>query len=514
MEKSNPLSNARIAQNTIILYIRMILLMGVTLYTSRLVLVILGVEDYGIYNVVGGFLGMFTFLNSAMSSCTQRYITYAIGRGDEKELKKIFSASIKIHLLIAVIVFFLSETIGLWFVMTKLVIPSDRFIAAMVVYQCTIVSTLIMIMGFPFNADIIAHEKMSMFAYISAYEVLAKLLIMYLLVTIAIDKLVLYSVLLLIIQVSIITIYFFYCRRYFVETKAIYNVVDKRLIKEMISFTGWNLWGAAAAALFGQGLNILLNLFFGPLVNAARGISVQVQTAVQQFSVNFQTALNPQIIKSYARGDLKAMHTLIYRSSKFTFFLLMCLILPIISEIDIILSIWLKEVPENTNVFVSLILVITLIDAVSNPFMISVAATGKVRVYQSMIGGLLLLILPISYIVLKLGAAPYMVFVVHLGVALVAFIVRLFIIRSLINLSIQGYSKNVLFPCFWVAVPSVLTIWGLKQIVDDSVINVIIIVFVSCIIVLFYSFLLGLTHAERLFIVDRIKNILTNDRGD
>ena len=500
-------NNALIAKNTIFLYIRMVILMGVTLYTSRVVLSTLGIEDYGIYNVVGGFISMFAFLNGAMNNCTQRYITYALGKGDEFELKKVFSNSIITHFIIAIAIVLLSETIGLWFVIEKLVIPGNRFVAAMVVYQCSILSTFFVIMGFPFNADIIAHEKMSAFAYISIYEAIAKLLIVYLLIIGNVDKLILYSVLLLIIQVTVISIYVYYCKKRFVEATLKWNL-DKKLLKEMVSFTSWNLWGGLAAALFGQGINILLNLFFGPVINAARGIAVQVQSAVQQFSSNFQIALNPQIIKNYANSDLDTMHSLIYRSSRFTFYLMLLIILPVIIEIDMILSFWLNEVPHNTSIFVSFMLLIAMVDAVSNPLMVSAAATGRVKVYQSVIGGLLLLIVPISYVVLKFGGAPYTVFMVHFFVAIFAFVARLFIIRPLIRLSIYSYLKNVLYPCILVLIPSVLSTIVLKSILPNNAISTIIVVFASCVFVLIYSFFLGSTQGEKAFIIDKIRIIL------
>lgn len=505
---NSPLSNnARIAKNTILLYGRMILLMGVSLYTSRVVLATLGIEDYGIYNVVGGFIGMFAFLNGAMSSCTQRYITFALGKGDEGELKKIFSTSLITHMIIAAIVFMLAETIGLWFVLEKLIIPENRMTAAVVVYECSILSTIVMIMSFPFNADIIAHERMSAFAYISIFEAFAKLLIVFLLSIGNMDRLMLYAILLLLVQVSVIIIYNCYCKINFSEAK-IHWILDGKLIKEMFSFTGWNLWGGLAATLFGQGLNILLNIFFGPAVNAARGISVQVQAAVQQFSANFQMALNPQITKSYASNELETMHTLIFRSSKFTFFLLLCLALPIIVEINTILSIWLKEVPESTNLFVVLMLMITIVDAVSNPFMISAAATGRVKVYQSVIGGLLLLILPISYIVLKLGAQPYMVFVVHFCVAIVAFITRLLIIRPMINLSIRKYCIKVFLPCLFTLMPSVTTAYCLKLFIYDSVWGGIIVAIITCMATLVYSYIWGLTKNEKAFVLNNMMKVI------
>lgn len=395
-------NNQRIAKNTILLYFRMILLMAVSLYTSRVVLSTLGIEDYGVYNVVGGFIGMFAFLNGAMGGCTQRYITFALGKGDEYELKKIFSTTLITHAMIALLVFVLAETVGLWFVLEKLVIPPDRSIAAMIVYQCSVVSALIMIMSFPYNADIIAHERMSAFAYISIIEAFLKLVIVFVLPLGGIDKLILYAVLLLIIQLGIRSIYTWYCKKHFIEAHFTWSF-EKSLIKEILAFSGWNLWGGLAATLFGQGINILLNIFFGPAVNAARGIAVQVQSAVQQFSINFQMALNPQITKNYATGDINTMHILIFRCAKFTFMLLLCMILPISMEIDFILSIWLVNVPDYTCSFVILMLAICTIDAVSNPFMIASAATGHVRIYQFAVGLILILIVPTAYLVLKLG---------------------------------------------------------------------------------------------------------------
>lgn len=406
--------------------------MAVSLYTSRVVLSTLGIDDYGIYNVVGGFIGMFAFLNGAMAGCTQRFITIALGKSDEQNLKKVFSTCVITHGMIALIVFILAETIGLWFVLEKLVIPETRMTAAMVVYQCSIVSTMVMIMSFPYNADIIAHEKMSAFAYISIFEAFANLGVVYLLYIGLFDKLAFYAALLLIVKVSVIVVYRIYCKRHFVESVFKW-LFDKRLLKEMLSFTGWNLWGGIAGTLMGQGINVLLNIFFGPAINAARGVAVQVQNAVRMFATNFQTALNPQMMKSYASGELQAMQMLLFRSAKFTFMLLLCLMLPLMLEIDFVLGIWLKQVPEYTNVFVCFMLCISMIDAISNPFMTASAATGKVKVYQSVVGGILLMIVPIAYITLRLGAEPYAVFIVHFAIAIVAFIARLFIVGRLIE---------------------------------------------------------------------------------
>lgn len=481
----------------------MILLMAVSLYTSRVVLSTLGIEDYGIYNVVGGFIGMFAFLNGAMCGCTQRYITFALGKGDEYELKKIFSTTLITHAMIALLVFVLAETIGLWFVMVKLVIPQDRLIAAIVVYQCSVVSALIMIMSFPYNADIIAHERMSAFAYISIIEAFSKLAIVFILPLGGIDKLILYAILLLLIQLGIRSIYTWYCKKHFIEANFTWSF-DKSLIKEILSFSGWNLWGGLAATLFGQGINILLNLFFGPTVNAARGIAMQVQGAVQQFSTNFQMALNPQITKNYAIGDMNAMHTLIFRCAKFTFMLLLCMILPISMEIDFILLIWLKDVPEYTCSFVIFMLAICIIDAVSNPFMTASAATGHVKVYQFVVGLILILIVPTAYLVLKLGGAPFTVFVVHLCLGIIAFMARLFIVRPLINMSIRKYIINVIVPCSVVLLTSLIISYLLKLAIPETNINSVIKIVSSGMIVIISSYLFGLTKGERYFVSQKV----------
>ena len=500
---SNTSNNTRIAKNTIFLYFRMILLMVVSLYTSRVVLATLGIEDYGIYNVVGGFIGMFAFLNGAMSGCTQRFITIALGKGDEQNLKRVFSTCVITHGMIAIVVFLLAESIGLWFILEKLVIPESRMATAMIVYQCSIVSTIVMIMSFPYNADIIAHEKMSAFAYISIFEAFANLGIVYLLHVVNADKLALYAILLMLVKISVIMIYRIYCKQHFFESGFRW-LFDKILLKEMLAFTSWNLFGGIAGTLMGQGINVLLNLFFGPVVNAARGVAVQVQSAVQLFSTNFQTALNPQMMKSYAAGDLQAMHVLLFRSAKFTFMLLLCLMLPLMLEINTVLGLWLKEVPKYTNIFVCLMLCISMVDAVSNPFMTASAATGRVKKYQSIVGSILLLIVPLAYISLKLGAEPYAVFIVHLTIAIIAFIARMLIIRKMIDLSIREYIKNAILPCIKVALPSIFVSLAVKYIFPNGLQYAVIVVITTLVIVLVISYLFGLTDSERRFVSSKI----------
>ena len=497
-------NNKRIAKNTILLYFRMIFMMAVQLYTSRVVLNTLGVEDYGIYNVVGGVVAMFSFLNNAMTASTQRYITFELGKGNANRLKQIFSTSVNIHVLISILVVILGETIGLWFLNHKLVIPEGRITAAFIVYQASILTTVFAIMSYPFNADIVAHEKMSAFAYISILEASLKLAVVFLLVLGNFDKLILYAYLIVAVQLCICLCYILYCRCNFTESRY-HFCLDKPLFKEMLNFAGWNLWGNLAAILMTQGVNLLLNMFFGPAVNAARAVSVQVQSAINQFSSNFQMALNPQITKTYASGKLGEMHKLIYRSSKFTFFLLFTLCLPVFFEAPFILKIWLKIVPDYTVIFLRFMILILLIDSTANPLMVSASATGKVKVYQSVIGGMLLLILPFSYIALKLGGQPWIVFAVHLSICIIAFITRLFIIRPLINLNLRDFVKQVIFRCSFVSVVSLIVPAVVYILLDDNYFCFILVVCASILSSSIMSFYLGLDAHERYVVVQKIQ---------
>lgn len=497
-------NNKRIAKNTLLLYFRMLFMMVVSLYTSRVILNALGVEDFGIYNVVGGFVTMFSFLNTAMSAATQRFITFSLGKGNKENLKKVFSNCVIAHLIICIIVLVLAETIGLWFLYHKMIIPESRMSIAFWVYQCSVISTLILIMSVPYNADIIAHEKMSAFAYISIAEVSLKLLIVFLLSWDGIDKLLLYAILLMSVQILVRFIYSFYCQKHFIEAK-FNKKFDKSILKEMLSFAGWNFFGGMAQMLYTQGLNILLNVFFGPVVNAARGIAVQVQYAVTQFAQSFQMAVNPQITKTYAKGQLKDMHKLIFYSSKLTFLLLFILSFPIFVETKFILELWLHVVPNWTVPFLRIMLCIVVVDSVANPFMTAVAATGKVKLYQSIIGGIQLLIVPIAYIVLRMGGNPSMVFITHLSISIINFMIRLFIVRALIKIKIADYFKKCILKMLYVLLPSVLIIYLETTILADDVAGIAMfnIVF-SFVIAALFAYYFGLSYNERLMVVEKI----------
>ena len=505
------INNKRIAKNTIFLYIRMLFTLGVSLFTSRVILQTLGVEDYGIYSVVGGIITMFTFINSSMVSATQRFLTFEIGKGNFAQLKKVFSTALQIHALISLIIVVLGETVGLWFLYKELVIPAERMTAAFWVYQCSIIACVINTMSVPYNATIIANEKMSAFAYISILEVTLKLLIVYMLYITPWDKLITYAILILSVQLIIRFVYALYCKKHFAESHY-HHQIEKPLFKEMVGFAGWSFWGNLSTVLYTQGLNMMLNIFFGPRVNAARGIAVQVQTAVQQFVSNFQVALNPQITKNYATGQLTQMHNLMFRSARFSFFLLFILTLPILLETEYILTLWLKTVPDGAVIFTRWMIGISLIYTIANPCVVANQATGKVKVYQAVVGSILLTILPISYIVLKLGAPAYSVFIVHFCVESVAQFARMYMLRRLISLPLRAYLRNIYLPVITVAIiSSTIPVYVHTQ-YTGGFIGFITVTIVSFVSVTLTTAFIGLTNKERSFFYHKAMQIVKRNK--
>ena len=500
-------ANKRIAKNTLVLYVRMLFTMGISLFTSRVILQTLGVEDYGISSVVGGVISMFTFINAAMVSSTQRYLNFELVRGDANQLRSVFSTSLQIHALIALAIIVLSETVGLWFLNEKLVIPEARMTAAMWVYQCSILSCAVSIMSTPYNAVIVAHEKMSAFAYISILDVSLKLLVVYLLVVLPFDKLIILAILNLLVQLFIRYIYTIYCHRHFPESYFQFRF-NKTLFKEMFGFAGWSFWGNLAAILYTQGLNMMLNIFFGPIVNAARGIAVQVQSAVQQFVGGFQTALNPQITKNYASNNLPQMHSLMFRSARFSFLWLFFLSLPVLMETNFILTLWLKTVPDDAVIFTQIMICISLIYTTANPCVIANQATGKVKIYQMVVGGILLLILPISYVVLKLGAPAYSVFIVHFCIESVAQFSRMYMLRKLIHLPLWQYMKNIYIPIVSTVVIAIILPLVVRMQVAEGWLRFLAVGFTCVLSVGASSYFIGFTKQERVFFLDKSLRLL------
>ena len=459
-------NNKTIAKNTLFLYFRMILVMAVSLFTSRIVLRELGVSDYGVYSLVGGIVAMFGFFNAAMSSATQRYLSFDIGKGDDEKLRRTFSATLTIYAGIALLVLLLAETIGLWYVNYKMVFPPERTFAVNVVYQFSVFSFLLGIIQVPYNALIIARERMNVYAYVSILEVILKLIIVFLLVYLGNDKLITYAILTFVVSFIIRIIYQVYCRKHFKESKYKFEY-DKVYYRELMSYSGWSLFGNLAAVARGQGINLVLNLFFGTIVNAAYGITLTVQGAVQSFVTNFQVAVNPQIIKNYAKGDLQSMQLLIFRSSKLSFFLFFILSFPIILNTEYILHLWLTVVPEHTVTFIQLAFVYLMIDSISYSLIIAVQATGKIKNYQIILGTFIFLNLPIAYLVLRLGGRPESIYYVLISVTFLTLVFRMFFVKNLLGFKPTLFVKNVIFPITL----TLFSVIGIQQIVKNLLIT-------------------------------------------
>lgn len=501
-------NNKRIAKNTLLLYFRMLLMMFVTLFTSRVVLDKLGVTDYGIYNVVGGVVAMLGFLNSSMSNAVQRYLSFEIGKNNEAGVNRIFNVSLFAHAGIAVFVFVVMEIVGVWYLNTHMNIPAERMDAANWVLQCSIFATLFTIVQVPYNAIIISKEQMGIYAYISILEVVLKLLVVYMLAIGNFDKLKLYSVLIMVVTIGIVMIYRFYCTRKYKEAKFKF-IKDWNLLKQIVGFASWNMLGELAWVFTGQGVNIILNSFFGPVVNAARGLAEQVNGAVNRFVANFQTAVNPQLIKNYASDQLGEMKTLLFRSTRFSYYLLLALSLPIILKMDFILHLWLKEVPDYTTGFCQLVLVSSLVSTLSNLLAQVARAYGKIRNYQIIVSIFLFLNFPLSYIVLKFGGSPLSTMFVNIGINAMLLFVRLRLTNRMIQMTYGSFIRNVLFPVIIVTAVALVIPLTIYFMLDNSIISFIIVCLVSFVSVGVSIYALGMNANERLYILAAISKIIT-----
>ena len=501
-------NNKRIAKNTLLLYFRMLLMMFVTLFTSRVVLDKLGVTDYGIYNVVGGVVAMLGFLNSSMSNAVQRYLSFEIGKNNEAGVNRIFNVSLFAHAGIAVFVFIVMEIVGVWYLNTHMNIPAERMDAANWVLQCSIFTTLFTIVQVPYNAIIISKEQMGIYAYISILEVVLKLLVVYMLAIGNFDKLKLYSVLIMVVTIGIVMIYRFYCTRKYKEAK-FKLIKDWNLLKQIVGFASWNMLGELAWVFTGQGVNIILNSFFGPVVNAARGLAEQVNGAVNRFVANFQTAVNPQLIKNYASDQLGEMKTLLFRSTRFSYYLLLALSLPIILKMDFILHLWLKEVPDYTTGFCQLVLVSSLVSTLSNLLAQVARAYGKIRNYQIIVSIFLFLNFPLSYIVLKFGGSPLSTMFVNIGINAMLLFVRLRLTNRMIQMTYGSFIRNVLFPVIIVTAVALVIPLTIYFMLDNSIISFIIVCLVSFVSVGVSTYALGMNANERLYILAAISKIIT-----
>ena len=502
-----PTNNKRIAKNTFLLYIRMLFVMLVSLYTSRVILEALGIEDYGLYNVIGGIVTFLGFINTTMSAATQRFLTFSLGKDDIAEVKMVFNTAVKIHIAIAVLLIIRGETIGLWFLYNKLVIPEDRIDAAIWVFQFSLVTAFFYTINIPYNALIISHERMSAFAYISIFSTIAQLCVALLIGNSPIDKLIFYALLIMLIQIVVNSFYKLYCHKYFLESRG-RTTINKTILKEMINYSGWSLWGSSAVVLYTQGLNILLNMFFGTAINAARAVSIQVSASVNQLCSNFQMAVNPQITKLYASGNKQYMFDLLCSGTKYAFFLLFLIGFPIILETDNILDLWLVEVPNYSSIFIKLSIMVVFLDALSGPLMQAVASTGKIALYQTVIGGLLLMILPISYIILKFGGTPTTVYIVHICIASLSYVFRLLFVKNRLGLNLNTYTYKVLVRILSVVLISTPIPMALHELLKADLLNSIVIICISLIIIIISISLVGLDKSERIFVANKFKDLL------
>lgn len=496
-------NNKTIAKNTLFMYFRMFFTMCVSLYTSRVVLAALGFSDYGLYNVIGGIIAMFTFINGAMSNMTSRFITFHLGQMDYKRLSEVFSMAFFIHCCLAITILILGETVGLWFLCNKMVIPEGRMFAAQWLYQLSVASTLMAIISVPFTSDIIAHEKMSIYAYISVFDAILKLIIVLIIAYSPIDKLIFYATLLFAVQVLDFLFNLIYCYCHFAESK-VRPIWDKDMFKEMGKFTGWSTFGNFSYMFYTQGLNILINMFCGPVVNAARGIAVQVETAMAQFTNSIQTAINPQIIKSYSSGDKKRMNSLIFASSRYCFYLMLLLSLPVILCANYILGLWLGDFPDHTVNFIRLTLVCTLLDTLVNPLFTANLATGKVAIYNKSLAILSLSFIPITYLGIRITHIPEIVFVLNILRNVIGIGVRMFIFRSQLGVGIHEYASHVLWRILPVVViASVIPFFVYRTIGSETFPSFLLTCITAVISTMLSVYMVGLNKFEREYITSR-----------
>lgn len=493
------IDNKRIAKNTLFLYLRMIVVMAVSLYTVRAILDILGVVDYGIYNVVGGVVGMFSFINGTLTTSSQRYFSIELAKGDLKKLNEWFCLNITAFSLFIIIFLIIAETIGLWFVNSQLTIPKERLSAANIVYQFSIISFCFSFISVPYNALIIAHERMSAFAYISIIEALLKLGIVFILSIINWDKLIIYGLLTLLSTCGVTISYFVYNHRHFRESH--FRVYwNKKELKELIGFSGWHLLGTFSVVIRSQGINILLNVFFNPVVNAARGVAQYVYSAVAQLSSNFFVAVKPQMYKSYALGDKSGLNNLILRSTTMCTFLVSILVFPVLANTRYVLGLWLAEIPDYAVIFTQLVLINGIIDSSSGCTIAPALATGKIGRFQFVTSIPVMLNLPISYFVLKMGAEPTATMIVSIILSYITALTKAFMLRLMIGFSFGKYLLLFLRLTLVSFMIWVVIYYTCLDIVDD---------FVSLIIWSFFAFLIVcLSYALIIFSKTEVRSII------
>lgn len=496
--------NKKIAKNTLFLYFRMIIMLVINLYTSRIVLKALGINDFGTYNIVGGLVSMFTFIGGAMIASTQRYLNFYLGKEDFKSLNDVFNVSQIIHLGISLVFIAFCETAGLYYIGNLLSVAPDRYNAAFWAFQCSVISTGFIILSYPYNAAIIAREKMNVFAYITIYNGIAQLIVSYIISMSNIDRLILYATLIMFIQISTTLIYRYYCIKFFNECKLKIKNLPKGMFKELLFFSSWNFLGNIANVCLTHGPNLLLNLFFGPSVNAARGISVQVQNAVSGFCTNFQNAQNPQIVKSYAANELTEMHKLIFRSSKLSFLLMLLLSIPIFLKSEFILDFWLDNPPEYSNIFVKYTILFGIIQSLAGPLTTGSVATGNVKKIMLSIATFFCCIIPIGYIVLYTTNDPVAIFIVQLMMYIIAHIIRVKIVSAQLKFSILSYVKYTIYPSILTLIIAFSLCYIYTYIFPDNLLGVLFLGLSCVLTTLIVIFYVGLENNEKKILKDII----------
>ncbi len=495
-------NNKKIAKNTIYLYLRMLIVMGIGLYTVRAVLDILGVVDYGIYNVVGGVVGMFAFMNRTLSTSSQRYFSIALAKNDSAELHRTFCLNFSSFAFIGLIALFILETVGLWFVNYKMVIPDDRMLAANVVYQLSVISLLLIIVSVPYIALVIAHERMRFIAAIGIVEAVFKLIAVFLLKAILFDKLIIYGILIFLIELGKMMWYILYCYKHFPESRYRWYW-NKSEALELFGFSGWHFLGTFSTTCRSQGINILLNLFFNPAVNAARAVAFQVYRAVNQLTSNFFVAVKPQIYKSYANEQYEDLFKLIMRSTIICSFLISLMAFPFISNTGLILGWWLKDVPDYAIIFTQLVLINGLIDSVDGPVIVPALATGKIRKYMLVVSSIILANIPISYVALLLGCKPQVTMMISIGLSIIAVVIRAYLLKTMMGFPLGKYMS--LITKIWGV--SFLLLLGIRFLAYNKATGLVSLVLWSVLIIvfliLFYACILS--KDDRQFVVSFIK---------
>lgn len=490
-------NSSRIAKNTMFLYFRSLFVLIISLYTSRVILRTLGVTDYGIYNVVGGVISMLGFLKSNMQATYQRYYNVEMGRGNIDGVRKMFQASLTIQVIIAIVVLLIAETVGLWFVCYKLVIPDSRMDATLWIYQVAIVSFLLTVFSSPFSAAITAYERMGVFAVISIIDAVLRLAIVFALEWLPGDHLIVYAILLLGIAILNLLMHVGYGLKR-IPTISLHIHADGPTLRSMFSFSGWSLMGLLAQTLKSQGINIVLNLFFGPVVNAARGISYQILSAVNQFIHSFQTSFRPQLTKSYASGDYDYMMRLYYSSTKLSYFLIFTLSLPILLETPMILHLWLGDnIPEHTVAFTRIILLTAFVSAFANPTSCIAFATGRIKWFSIIVSGLNLLIVPAAYFFLWLGYEPEAAFIVSFAITILVQLVRIIVVSRMTVLSLRDYIASIIFPLAMYTIASVIPPYAIIMIMDAEWYRLLVIIAVSVLSSLSFMWIVAMNRVEK-----------------